>query len=99
MRFFIAASLIAALTAVGQECTAQAPAMPGVLVDIGGRRLHLDCRGNGNPTVIVENGGGGVFGDWALGQPQVSKFTPLWTYDRAGYAWSGPSPLPNPAEE
>ena len=29
------------------------------LVDIGGRRLYLECQGTGSPTVILEAGGGG----------------------------------------
>ncbi len=29
---------------------------PGKLVDIGGRRIQLDCRGIGAPTVIFESG-------------------------------------------
>ena len=28
----------------------------GELVDIGGRRIHLDCRGSGSPTVVFESG-------------------------------------------
>ena len=29
---------------------------PGKLIDIGDRRINLDCRGQGNPTVIFESG-------------------------------------------
>ena len=90
---------IAAILSVGGEAAAQPPQMPGALVDVGGRRLHLDCRGSGRPTVVVENGGGAFSVDWALVQPAVAKFTRICTYDRAGYAWSDPSPLRNlPAE-
>ena len=28
------------------------------LVDIGGRSLYLECRGQGSPTVILESGAG-----------------------------------------
>jgi len=66
---------------------------PGRLVDIGGRRLHLNCTGTGTPTVVVENGGGSFTVDWALVQPAVSQFTRICTYDRAGYAWSDPGPI------
>lgn len=71
------------------------PPAPGMLVDIGGRRLHLSCTGNGPGTVIVENGGGAFSFDWALVQPEVAKFTRICTYDRAGYAWSDPGPAPD----
>ena len=99
MRAFIVVVLTAALLSTGREGEAQSPAMPGILVDIGGRRLHLDCRGSGRPTVIVENGGGAFSVDWALVQTPVSQFTRICTYDRAGSAWSDPSPLRNLPEE
>ncbi len=31
---------------------AQTPTPPGKLIDIGGRRLHLNCTGTGSPTVV-----------------------------------------------
>ncbi|MGC1782949.1 MAG: alpha/beta hydrolase [Acidobacteriaceae bacterium] len=70
----------------------QPPAAPGRLVNIGGRRLHLNCTGTGSPTVIAESGSGAFSIDWALVQPEVSKFTRFCGYDRAGYAWSDPGP-------
>jgi pimeloyl-ACP methyl ester carboxylesterase len=69
------------------------PPAPGQLIDIGGRRLHVNCTGVGTPIVVVENGSGAFSVDWALVQPVVSKFTRICTYDRAGYAWSDPGPL------
>ena len=29
---------------------------PGQLVDVGGYRLHINCVGTGNPTVVLESG-------------------------------------------
>lgn len=72
-----------------QEPT-RVPPVSGVLVDIGTRRLHLNCTGSGSPAVIIENGGGAFSVDWALVQPAVSRLTTICTYDRAGYAWSEP---------
>jgi len=63
-------------------------------VDLGGHRLHVLCTGSGSPTVVVENGLGDFSFDWALVQEPVSKFARICTYDRAGYAWSDPGPLP-----
>jgi pimeloyl-ACP methyl ester carboxylesterase len=71
---------------------AQAP--PGKLVDIGGRRLHINCTGKGAPTVVMEAGAGDFSFDWGLVQPQVARFTRVCSYDRAGYAWSDPGPTP-----
>jgi pimeloyl-ACP methyl ester carboxylesterase len=68
------------------------PPPTGRLVDIGGRRLHVDCKGSGSPEVIVENGGAAFSFDWALVQPQIARFTRICTYDRAGYAWSDVGP-------
>jgi pimeloyl-ACP methyl ester carboxylesterase len=69
------------------------PPPTGELLDLGGRRLHLDCKGSGSPTVVVENGGGSFSVEWALVQPEIAKQTRICTYDRAGYAWSDPGPV------
>ena len=64
------------------------PSPLGRLVDVGGYRVHLYCTGTGSPTVIVV---GGAFSlDWGLVQPQVAKFTRIWTYDPSGTVWSDP---------
>lgn len=70
------------------------PHPPGRLVDIGGRRLHLHCSGQGQPTVIIETGLGDFSFDWVFVQRGASKITRTCTYDRAGYAWSDPGPEP-----
>jgi pimeloyl-ACP methyl ester carboxylesterase len=69
-------------------------APPGVLVDIGGYRLHLHCSGSGSPVVLLEAGAGDFSSDWSLVQPAVSQVTRVCSYDRAGYAWSDAGPLP-----
>ncbi len=69
-------------------------AMPGILVDAGGHKLHLDIQGKGSPSVIFENGAGDFSFIWSLVQPEVAKFTKTVSYDRAGYAWSEPGPTP-----
>lgn len=66
----------------------------GRLVDIGGYRMHLDCRGEGSPTVVMDAGLGGSSLDWSLVQPQLATTTQVCTYDRAGMGWSDPGPLP-----
>src|SRR5947207_15163383 len=76
-----------------------APPPIGKLVDIGGRRLHLNCAGHGSPTVIAENSASGFSIDWALVQAEVAKRTRICTYDRAGFAWSDRGPAPNTVEE
>jgi pimeloyl-ACP methyl ester carboxylesterase len=72
---------------------------PGKLVDIGGRRLHIDCTGSGSPTVILEAGGGAYAIDWALVQPKIAETTRVCSYDRAGLGWSDAGPADETVEE
>jgi len=71
---------------------------PGKLVDVGGRHMHIDCRGEGSPTVILESGlgTGGVL-DWTLVHDQIAGFTRTCAYDRAGIMWSDPKDTPQDA--
>ena len=57
---------------------------PGKLYDVGGRRLHLDCHGEGSPTVVLANGLGGVSAGWARITGSVETTTRVCAYDRAG---------------
>ena len=86
-------------SAVRTQNTSAAPPPLGQLVDIGGRRLHINCTGVGTPTVVVENGSSGFSMEWALAQSKVAAFTRICTYDRAGYAWSDRGPEENTVEE
>ena len=70
------------------------PGPAGRLVDAGGHKLHLNCSGQGRPTVVVETGLGDFSFDWILVQRQVASFARICTYNRGGYAWSEPGPLP-----
>lgn len=67
---------------------------PGRLVDIGGYRLHIDCRGEGSPTVVMEAGLGGVSLEWLPVQRFLSHYGRVCAYDRAGNGWSDPGPQP-----
>ena len=71
---------------------------PGKMVDIGGYRLHINCSGEGGPTVIFDAGAGCNSMEWSLVQPAVSKFTSTCSYDRAGNGWSDESPLERTSE-
>ncbi|MCU0547865.1 MAG: alpha/beta hydrolase, partial [Leptolyngbya sp. Prado105] len=63
----------------------------GELVDIGGFRLHLNCIGQGTPTVVMDAGGGAPSIAWGLVSSEIAKFTRVCTYDRAGFGWSDPN--------
>jgi pimeloyl-ACP methyl ester carboxylesterase len=73
---------------------AQAPKPSGKLVQLDGHHIHIHCTGRGQPTVVIENGFDEFSFDWVKVQTGVEKFTRVCTYDRAGYAWSDPGPLP-----
>ncbi len=88
------------LAGMGQDAGKPvAPPPLGKLVDLGGRKLHLYCTGAGSPTVIAENGSSGFSIDWYLVQSQVSTFTRMCSYDRAGFAWSDRGPVINTVEQ
>jgi pimeloyl-ACP methyl ester carboxylesterase len=65
--------------------------LQGELVDIGGFRLHLNCIGQGTPTVVMDAGGGAPSIAWGLVPSEIAKFTRVCTYDRAGFGWSDPN--------
>jgi pimeloyl-ACP methyl ester carboxylesterase len=69
--------------------------MPGQLVDVGGYKMHIDCTGQGTPTVILDSGLGDSYVSWRKVQPEIAKFTRVCSYDRAGQGYSDSSPHPS----
>lgn len=67
---------------------------PGKLIDVGGRKLHLLCKGEGTPTVVIETGAGIPSFLWWPVQNDLAKVTRVCTYDRPGLGWSEPSLRP-----
>ena len=65
---------------------------PGEKVVIDGFRLHVSCQGSGDTTVLFEAGLGGSSLEWIPVQQSIARRTRACIYDRAGYAWSDPSP-------
>lgn len=75
--------------ALGRKNAREKYPPPGKLVDVGGRKMHIDCRGTGSPTVVFESGlgtGGAI--DWTLVHDEIASFTRACAYDRAGIMWS-----------
>jgi pimeloyl-ACP methyl ester carboxylesterase len=73
---------------------------PGKMVDIGGRRIQLDCQGSGSPTVVFEAGlsiDGSL--SWSAVQPKIAAHTRACSYSRAGLMWSDPSDAPPSAKQ
>lgn len=73
-------------------------APPGQLIDVGGHRLHVSCRGSGSPVVLFESGIAASSLSWAVVQPDIAKFTRVCAYDRAGLAWSDVASRPRSFE-
>ncbi len=67
---------------------------PGKLVNIGTHRLYINCMGNQSPVVIIDSGIGGSSLEWLNIQNNLAKNVKVCSYDRAGYGWSDPGPLP-----
>lgn len=89
-----AIGLLAAGKLVQARLASQTPP-PGRLIDVGGYRLHLDCRGTvtfGQPTIVLEAGLGESSLTWAGLMPLLSERHRVCAYDRAGYGWSESRP-------
>jgi pimeloyl-ACP methyl ester carboxylesterase len=71
---------------------------PGRLIDVGGFKMHINCIGEGSPTVILDAGLQDFSIFWSFVQPEAAEFSRVCVYDRAGYGWSEPSPFPRTSE-
>jgi pimeloyl-ACP methyl ester carboxylesterase len=93
---FFGLVVVVAIVGAGYERLGRSRAMrdfppPGMLVDIGGRRIHIDCRGTGTPVVVFEAGldiNGSL--SWSTVHDSVAKTTRACAYSRAGIMWSDP---------
>ena len=67
---------------------------PGVLDVVNGRQMHLLCKGQGSPAVILESGILSTSLGWTSVIEDIASFARVCAYDRAGYAWSEAGPEP-----
>jgi pimeloyl-ACP methyl ester carboxylesterase len=67
---------------------------PGRTYEVAGHRMHLDCRGQGGPTVVLFNGLGEFSGSWARITDAVGTTTRVCAYDRPGQGWSEEAATP-----
>jgi pimeloyl-ACP methyl ester carboxylesterase len=69
--------------------------LPGRLVSLPDhRRINLRCSGQGAPLVLLESGFGAGSSAWPKLQPLIAAKTQVCSYDRAGYGFSDPGPMP-----
>ena len=85
--------------AVATERAERAYPPPGEMVGVGGHSLHINCAGQGGPTVVLDAGSGGFSAQWVRVQREVSGTTRVCAYDRAGMGWSEMGPEPRDAKQ
>ncbi|NEQ48172.1 MAG: alpha/beta hydrolase [Leptolyngbya sp. SIOISBB] len=82
-----------------RRSVAQAFPPPGQLVEVDGKLSHLDCSGEGSPTVILEAGiNEGGSQTWELVRPALAPLSRVCAYDQAGIMWSEPRDRPRDAD-
>jgi pimeloyl-ACP methyl ester carboxylesterase len=72
---------------------------PGETVEVGSHGLHINCVGQGSPTVVLDAALGAMSPNWGWVQREVSGTTRVCAYDRAGMGWSEMGPEPRDAKQ
>ena len=67
---------------------------PGRMMDVDGHRLWFLIAGAGPKTVVFDSGIGDTHQVWSNVVPEVSKYSQVVLYDRAGAGGSEPGPEP-----
>jgi pimeloyl-ACP methyl ester carboxylesterase len=81
------------IASIESSSTASASTRLVADVDVGGRTMHLVCVGpidTGEPTILLEAGGGGDVGSWDQIMPAMQSTHRLCAYDRLGLGASDP---------
>jgi pimeloyl-ACP methyl ester carboxylesterase len=72
--------------------------LPGSVYIVHGRRMRINCVGEGSPTIVLEAGGGNDGLNWGGIQPLLARTSQVCSYDRAGYGGSDAAPPPRDAD-
>ena len=62
----------------------------GSMYEVDGLALHLDCRGEGIPLVVLEAGLGAGSSSWSGMHDRLAHSARVCAYDRPGMGWSDP---------
>ena len=62
---------------------------PGRFFDVDGIAMHIDCRGTGDPAVLLEAGLMSGSTSWLRVHETTAAKTRTCAYDRAGMEWTG----------
>lgn len=82
------ASVGAGVSSVATDSFTDTHPAPGAIRSVGDHDLHIDCRGQGSPTVVLVSGLGEFSGSWTRILDGVAPTTRVCAYDRAGQGWS-----------
>ena len=85
--------------AIATERAELAHPPPGEMVGVGGHQLHIDCVGQGTPTVVLDAALGAMSASWIWVQQEVSGTTRVCAYDCAGMGWSERGSEPRGAKQ
>jgi pimeloyl-ACP methyl ester carboxylesterase len=85
--------------AIATEMDQRTYPAPGKMVDVGTHSLHINCLGEGSPTVILEAANLGMSAHWVRVRQQVAMTTRVCTHDRGGLGWSEPGTEPRDASQ
>jgi len=78
--------------ALGERADAEAFPPPGEFVSIETHRLHMQCMGEGAPTILLDAGAGGWSMHWWAYQESLSAGNRVCAFDRSGLGWSEEGP-------
>ncbi len=83
--------------------TARAEASPAATISgtfpVNGRELYIECRGEGEPTIVLEVGEGRLLGDLHVLRADNESQRRVCSYDRGNKGRSGPAPNPRTGED
>jgi pimeloyl-ACP methyl ester carboxylesterase len=72
---------------------------PGEMIDVDGHLMHINCIGEGSPTLILELGVGSASFSWYDIHKRLSGITRTCAYDRAGLGYSESTDQPKRATD
>lgn len=70
----------------------------GIFLNAGTQDLYIKVIGEGEPAIVIEPAIAGLSVEWYVVQKELSRYTTVVTYDRAGYAESKSSKVPRASE-
>lgn len=96
IRLLVAAALLTAGSAsAAPPVPMETYAQPARLISLpDGRKMNLFCLGKGSPTVVLDAGYGSGASTWAPIHATLAETTQVCAFDRPGYGFSDPGPLP-----